>query len=212
MCFKLATMEICKNRIYEVGSYRFCNFVTLEDDIIETIRIWRNHPEIRNLMYNQDEISKDQHNNFINKLKVVDDKFYWLVEYDNKPFGVASLVDFDKENRVGELGYYISPEYIGSGLGFQFILTVYYFLFKNLGLQKVKGCTRLENIDALMINKFLGNVFSPVPVTIKGNKYIEMQCEADSFMAAYVNKDDMKSLIKFKKSFKEFYNVNYGYK
>ena len=43
----------------------------------EMILKWRNHPDIRKWMYNQDEIKFEEHLNFIDSLKLRKDKLYF---------------------------------------------------------------------------------------------------------------------------------------
>ena len=45
------------------------NFIDLELEEKEMILKWRNHPEIRKWMYNQDEIKLEEHLSFIESLK-----------------------------------------------------------------------------------------------------------------------------------------------
>lgn len=205
-------MEIDRNRVYEVDGFSFHNFIILDKDTKEMVRVWRNHPEIRNLMYNSDIISQEQHDGFINKLVNATNKFYWLVKYENRPIGVTSIVDLDWDKGQGELGYYMNPDVIGSGEGIRFIMAINYFLFKVIGLDSLKGHAAVGNKNALMINKYIGNEFNPGTVSICGKEYIEMHCDAESFMQAYVKKDDIKSLIRFRKQFKEFYDKTYGHR
>ena len=56
------------------------NFIDLELKEKEMILEWRNHPDIRKWMYNQDEIKFEEHLNFIDSLKLRKDKLYFLVK------------------------------------------------------------------------------------------------------------------------------------
>lgn len=205
-------MNIDRNKVYEVDGYSFHNFVTLDKDYIEMVRVWRNNPEIRNMMYHRDIISPEQHIEFVNRLNNKDNCFYWLVKFNDKPVGVMSIVDLDLDNNQGELGYYLAPDNIGSGEGLQFIMAINYFLFNIVGLKNIKGHTDIENKNALMINKYIGNEFHSEIVSICGKKYIEMHCNARSFSEAYKKKDDIKSLVRFRKQFKEYFDNTYGNK
>jgi len=67
------------------------NFIDLEQKEKEMILVWRNHPEIRKWMYNQDEIKLDEHLSFIDSLKARKDKLYFLVKKKDEFIGV---IDF----------------------------------------------------------------------------------------------------------------------
>ncbi len=43
-----------------VGNITLRNFINLNPDELELVRTWRNHPEVRKWMYNDQEISKEE--------------------------------------------------------------------------------------------------------------------------------------------------------
>ena len=53
------------------------NFIDLKLEEKEMILKWRNHPEIRKWMYNQDNITLENHLKFIEELKIKDDQLYF---------------------------------------------------------------------------------------------------------------------------------------
>ena len=59
---------------------KLLNFIDLKLEEKEMILKWRNHPDIRKWMYNQDEIKFEEHLNFIDSLKLRKDKLYFLVK------------------------------------------------------------------------------------------------------------------------------------
>ena len=56
---------------------KLLNFIDLKLEEKEMILKWRNHPEIRKWMYNQDEIKLEEHLSFIESLNTKEDKFYF---------------------------------------------------------------------------------------------------------------------------------------
>ncbi len=83
------------------------NFIELSDDEKKMVLTWRNHSNIRKWMYTQDEISLENHLNFIESLKTRDDKLYFVVEKDEKYIGVIYFYNF--ENGSCEFGLYSNP-------------------------------------------------------------------------------------------------------
>ena len=62
---------------------KLLNFIDLKLEEKEMILKWRNHPDIRKWMYNQDEIKLEEHLNFIDSLKLRKDKLYFLVKKED---------------------------------------------------------------------------------------------------------------------------------
>lgn len=199
-------MNIDKKKIYHVGEYTFVNFINLDDETIEKIRVWRNHPDICKVMYNTEEISKENHFNFIKSLSNNDSKFYWLVYKYETPIGVMNVVDVDYEKSNGQLGYYLLPQFLSSGIGLEFISTLIYFIFSELEFKSLFGRTEVGNKDALRFNYHLGFKMFPKVVEIDGIRFIEQNCTADNYLSKYVYITDPKEL---QKSIKEFNRIYY---
>lgn len=149
--------------------------------MLETVRLWRNNPEIRKYMYNQDEISIEQHLNFIKGLSQNEEKCYWLVKKNNCPIGVVNIIEFNKSELTAQLGYYLSPEYIDSGIGIEFISTILSFLFDKIKLNRIFGRTDLNNKNALIINHHLGFRARPHIVLINEIPFVEQDITSSEF-------------------------------
>lgn len=199
-------MNIDKTKTYHVGDYTFENFVNLDDETIEKIRVWRNHPDIRKVMYNTEVISEEHHLKFISSLSTTDSKFYWLVFRQGNPVGVMNVVDVDYEKSNGQLGYYLLPQYLSSGIGLEFISTVIYFIFSELGFSTLFGRTEMKNRDALAINFHMGFKMRPAIIQIDGTEFIEQDCNADEFLSRYPFLTIPNNFIKSFKSFNKIYN------
>lgn len=197
-------MEINRNEISEIGNYRFQNFTTIDSIISKKIRIWRNDPSIRNLMYNTDAISELQHQQFLESLSVSENKYYWLVYRDNNPLGVLNIIEVDHNVRSGQLGYYLFPHYLDSGLGLEFISMGLQFLFEIVGFGRIFGRTEVNNKNSLIINYHLGFRFRPELVEIKGRRYIEQDITSCDFA---VRKKEINHPRILQKSIREFNNI-----
>lgn len=200
-------MKIDKKKTYQVEDYSFVNFINLDDDTVDKIRVWRNHPDIRKVMYDTEEIPQEQHRGFISNLSESDTKFYWLVLKDGNPVGVMSVVDVDYGESNGQLGYYLLPQYLGSGIGLEFISTVIYFIFSELGFYALFGRTELSNKDALRFNYHLGFRIRPDVAEIDGVKYVEQDCLAGEYLSRYKCLTSSKELAKSMKEFNKIYNT-----
>lgn len=197
-------MEINRKEDYEIGNYRFQNFTIVDNILSEKIRLWRNDPSIRNVMYNTDEISDLQHKQFLKNLSYSDNKYYWLVYRNNEPFGVLNIIDVNHSNNSGQLGYYLFPDYLDSGLGMEFISMCLQFLFGKIGFEKIFGRTEINNKNALIVNYHLGFCFRPEPVAIGGRKYIEQDINSSDFS---IRKNKINNPKSLQNSIREFNSI-----
>lgn len=89
------------------------NFTNLNLEEAKMVLEWRNHPNIRKWMYTQDEISLENHLNFINSLKNNSNKLYFLVKKENEFIGVIDFSDINIQSV--EMGIYANPNLRGFG-------------------------------------------------------------------------------------------------
>lgn len=196
-------MEINKDQIYIVEDYKFVNFTKLDKEIIGKIRIWRNHPEIRKFMYNSDEISEEEHFNFVNNLKERDDRYYWLVIKDEKPLGVINLVKVNYDNQSAESGFYVLPEFMDSGIGLEFTLKINYFFFSILKCKKILGSVEVNNTNALILNTYLGCRLNSGIFKKNGKDFLELEISSENFLEVYNRKNHARNFLKHIKEFKK---------
>src|SRR3990167_2731780 len=91
------------------------NFIDLTLEEKKMILSWRNHPSIKQWMYNSDDILLENHLNFIETLKSCADKLYFLVKLDDDYIGVIDFTNIDKESKSSEFGLYANIELKGMG-------------------------------------------------------------------------------------------------
>lgn len=200
-------MKIDKKKTYTEGPYSFVNFLNLDENAIEQIRLWRNHPDIRKRMYNREEISYDQHHRFIKSLFSTETKYYWLVFKEGNPVGVVNIVDVDANTYSAQFGYYLLPDFLSNGMGLEFISKTIYFIFSDLGLTTLFGRTEVENKNALGLNYHLGFKMRPDIVEIDGIKYVEQDCCSEDFLSRYASLTIHKELLKSLKEFNQIYKT-----
>jgi len=114
------------------------NFTNLALEEKEMILEWRNHPEIRKWMYNQDEIKLKEHLSFIESLKTRQDKLYFLVKKDDEYIGVVDFYDTDQSTKECEFGLYANPFEKIAGVGRILEEVCIEYAFEFLKLTKLK--------------------------------------------------------------------------
>lgn len=168
-------LNIDKTNTYVVDNFMCKNFINLSDEEIRMVLEWRNAPVIRQSMYNTDEISYESHRAYIENLKDRDDRYYWLVFNEDKPFGVIDLIDVDKEERKSDFGYYIRPDAHNSGEGLQFVYAMFKFFF-SLGIEELHSSVHINNKKAIVIDKYFGSRFREEDTfEMNGEKYVPFE-------------------------------------
>ena len=96
----------------------FVNILDVDGETVELVRNWRNNKKISRYMYTNHQINREEHMNWINKLKTNNTAKAWIIKYDEKPIGLATLSDIDYQSKITDWGFYIANEsYRGKGLG-----------------------------------------------------------------------------------------------
>ena len=127
------------------------NFIDLKPEEKEMILKWRNHPEIRMWMYNQDEIKLEEHLNFIESLKSRKDKLYFLVKKEEEFIGVIDFLDLDKKEIF--YGIYSNPNSKIMGVGRILNEISIDFAFNSLKAHKLKLEVFEDNIQVRNLHK-----------------------------------------------------------
>lgn len=148
------------NHVYAVGKYTLVNYIQVSTELRLLVLEWRNQYEVRRWMLNTDVISIDVHLSFIEKLKKQHDRCYWVVFEDQKPIGTINLTKIDLITKSAELGYYMAPEFIGSGDGFIFAYNAFLFAFEVIQIEKLYGIVNVRNKPAYLLADFFGCTFS----------------------------------------------------
>ena len=88
------------------------NFTSLSGEQKLMVLKWRNDERIAKFMKNK-SVGKEEHFAFLERLKSIQDKIYFLVKDESEFIGVVSFVDITKESC--EFGVYKNPELKGVG-------------------------------------------------------------------------------------------------
>jgi len=116
----------------------------------EMILSWRNKPEVRSQMVNDEPITKDEHFQFIDNLKSRIDVDYRLVSLNNKYIGVIDLVNIKKDQ--AELGLYKNPNLKNYGSGILLMKCLFKLAIEKR-IQKLKLRVHIDNKKAINLYK-----------------------------------------------------------
>lgn len=99
---------------------------TLSDE--NDLFLWRNHPKIRDVSFNKDEIGFAQHTSWFRSVLTDENKILLIGEFENKPVGV---VRFDVVDNVAEVSIYLVQKNENKGKGSSLLQTAEIWLKKN---------------------------------------------------------------------------------
>ena len=135
----------------EIDGFSLINFLNATKKELEMVRRWRNHPEVKKWMYNQHEITPDEHINFINSLKYSRNKAYWIVKHYTAYIGILSFTNINVIDEYAYLGIYSNPYERIKGAGKTLMslaikIAFRFFKLRTLKLEVFESNTRAINL------------------------------------------------------------------
>lgn len=201
-------MQIDKKKIYLVNDYSFINFINLDDETIKQVWQWRNDPQIREFMYNKEVIPLENHLRFVESLKDRNDVAYWLVRKGAETVGVTNLTDINIEESSAELGYYMLPSKLNSGLGLEFAYNNFLLVFNTqIQCEFLHGAIHRSNINALVLDSYLGCEIQKDALKQSDKEFIPFMVTKDKFLANASGKNDMRAFISYVKAHRKDFQV-----
>lgn len=93
-------------------------FSRLGESQLAQVRAWRNSPDVARFMYNDAEITEQQHRDWFDRIRHDPTASYWLIELEGAPVGLVNVVDLDFAKSSASWAFYIAdPRTRGKGVG-----------------------------------------------------------------------------------------------
>ena len=146
------------------------NFINTSFEEKKMILKWRNHPNIREWMYNQKEISIESHLNFIESLKTSKDKIYFLVKIGKEYIGTIYFTNIKYQNKSTYFGLYSNPYSKVPGIGRILEKIAIDYAFNTLNINTLK-LEVFEN-NKIVINLHKKFNFKQIEEKIVNNKKV----------------------------------------
>lgn len=134
--------------------YTFKNFTDLTEQESDEVLHGRNDPEVRRWMTSDRVISADDHRRFINGLKDNPFIFYVRIERAGRFAGVYSLNDLAAGSGLG--GFWVTAETRERLLPLNVVFQGMNYMFSALGIERIYGCQKQDNLSAIRLNALLG--------------------------------------------------------
>lgn len=143
-------------REIRVGDYRLVAYPWLDAETSELMRRGRNFEEIRRQMVNRDEIAREGHEKFRERLLFSRDRQYYAVyrQDEAKPIGSVTLESLG--DGAVERGVWLFPENQGKGHAGRMLRALYAWLAAERGVHEVMTRVRRCNEASLALERSLG--------------------------------------------------------
>lgn|SRR5574344_860310 len=111
----------------------------LEETDLEMVRNWRNSKEVSQYMYTENHISKEDQIKWFHRIKSDTSCKYWIIEFENKPLGLASITDINSVYDSCFWAFYLGDSSVrGAGIGAKVEYNILSFVFDELKLNKLR--------------------------------------------------------------------------
>jgi UDP-4-amino-4,6-dideoxy-N-acetyl-beta-L-altrosamine N-acetyltransferase len=127
----------------------------IRDDEVMLMLEWRNHPNVRENMYNHHLISPEEHTQWWKSTVQKADKRYFMYEFDENACGIVGFTEIEEDNRRASWAFYAAPEARrGTGSRMEFLALNY--AFNNLALHKLCCEVLAFNQGVIKLHKRFG--------------------------------------------------------
>ena len=129
---------------------RFISLRILQENDIELVRKWRNSSNVASYMYNESVITKKEQKNWFKKINNENSSVYWVVEYEGKKLGLASITQIDRTLNSCYWAFYLGDLSLrGAGIGAKIEYNVLDYVFNELKINKLR-CEVFETNDKVI--------------------------------------------------------------
>lgn len=124
---------------------------------IELVRNWRNSEEVSKYMYTENKITQEQQAIWFESISKRNDCKYWIIEYDNKKLGLASLTDINNSLESCYWAFYLGDTSVrGAGIGGKIEYNVLKYVFEELKLNKLRCEVFITNDMVIKMHEKFG--------------------------------------------------------
>ena len=126
-------------------------------DEIELVRTWRNSKEVAPYMYNENYITQEQQVKWFEKISSETNLKYWIIEFEGKKLGLASITGIDKTLSSCYWAFYLGDLSVrGTGIGAKVEYNVIEFVFNDLKLNKLRCEVFVSNDKVIKMHEKFG--------------------------------------------------------
>lgn len=160
--------------------------VPITEELLETVRLWRNDAVVAQFMEFKQEISVSDQQKWFNSIQ---NDYYFVIKSAETPIGLIDLKKIDRYTKSAESGLFIGNKpFLQSGIALGASILLLDFAFGELKLNTVTAKIKKDNSEAEKYNQFLG--FKRME-TIRGDfQYWELKKEL-----YFINREKLVKLL-----------------
>lgn len=129
----------------------------LQKNDIELVRNWRNSTDVSQYMYTENEISMEQQLNWFDSINKDESSKYWIIEYDDKKLGLASITGINENLKSCYWAFYLGDSSVrGAGIGAKVEYNVINYVFNKLKLNKLRCEVFTSNEKVIKMHEKFG--------------------------------------------------------
>jgi UDP-4-amino-4,6-dideoxy-N-acetyl-beta-L-altrosamine N-acetyltransferase len=117
---------------------------------------WRNKDSIREVMYNDAPISRENHIKWFDQMQQNPQDKYLIFLFNDCPIGLINFINFHNDNKTCEWGFYIGNDEAPKGAGSIMAYLALDYIFSQEKMRKVKGEVLASNHKSVAFHKYLG--------------------------------------------------------
>lgn len=118
---------------------------------------WRNSQAVAPYMYSDHHITPAEHQRWLKAVLCDDARRYWVIEWNDRPVGLANVVAIDHAYSRCEWAYYLAdPEVRGQGVGACVEYLVLRYVFEQLRLNKLWCEVFASNVAVWRLHESFG--------------------------------------------------------
>lgn len=112
--------------------------IPLNETHLEKVRLWRNSEDVSKYMYTSEEISAEQQQNWYNKIKHDSTQKYWVINYEGKDLGLASIYSIKPSFKSCYWAFYLGDSSVrGAGIGAKVEYNILKTVFEEMQFNKL---------------------------------------------------------------------------
>jgi len=129
----------------------------LDEKNIELVRNWRNSTDVAPYMYNDSFITEEQQVNWFKKIDKEESSIYWIIEYEGKKLGLASITGIDRTLSSCYWAFYLGDLSVrGVGIGAKIEYNVLEYVFNELKINKLRCEVFVTNDKVIKMHEKFG--------------------------------------------------------
>lgn len=138
--------------------------------------MWRNQESIREVMFNSDLISWEQHSKWFERLQKNNTVISKIFYFDCIPYGLVNITKIDPVHNTCEWGFYIGTDNAPKGMGSILGYTALNYIFQELQIRKLIAQVIDSNEKSINFHNKMGFTLEGKlrAHIIKNGKYIDI--------------------------------------